>query len=251
MSDIPLEQFLADDPPSADINTLLIQARELVVEGDRTKAFDLVCQALKQDMKNADALYLYANLTPDTQKALAALRNLLQIDPQHERANALLEKLHRQQNQVTVVEKSKNDQWMQPSRPAQQDVLLQQLLVQQQMLEEQRRQPVINITNAPVNNNVATVTTVELEGRNQLAFWVGLLVGIFFLTFGFAHFMTGKIGTGIVHLLAGWIVWGSIAAVIITMTVGSGLCLVVPLHIALAYASANSGAKVRRYQNVY
>ena len=250
MSDTSLDSsFLDDVPPSVDQPALIAQARDLIVDGERDKALDLVRSVLNVNMENIDALYLYATLSADTEKSIRALRKLLQVDPQNEKANALLERLHKKSlfSDSPSETKLKNSQEVQPS--GQQEHLMRQMIAQQNaLLEEQRRQPVINInnSNAPVNtvgvNVGAGVAVVE---RNQTAFVVGLLVGIFLGTFGIAHIMTGRVGAGIGQMLLGWFLWGFIALTLIGLSAGLGACLVLPIHIALAYGSANSGAKVR------
>jgi TM2 domain-containing membrane protein YozV len=250
MTDIPSDALVPFDSPepkmTIDEAVLLSQVREHIVDGERDQAFKIVCQILNQNDKHPEALYLYATLSSSPDKAIAALQKLLSIQPQHQKANTLLEKLHSQQRDPMEISKPKHDEFGIPPAPGQ-DQLMQQMLRQQQMLlEQQQRQPIINITNAPVNTNTAAAYAgggVAVQERNQTAFIVALLVGIFLGTFGVAHIMTGKVGTGILVMLAGWIVWGGISITLIGLSMGIGACIVLPIHLALAYSTANSGAR--------
>src|SRR5688500_11766638 len=58
-------------------------AWELVLNGHRSYGYELVCAILRADKNNVDALYLYAVLAPNRDRARIALRQLLSIDPQH------------------------------------------------------------------------------------------------------------------------------------------------------------------------
>jgi len=238
MSDQPTNDLslpnTENDSSVVSVSDLLKEARELVIDGEREQAFTVVTKALKVDVNNPEALYMYGQLNPNKEKAVSALKKLMTIQPDHAKGKALLDKL----NDVNFLDDSPSKK----SAPDHNEVMAAMLKNQQMLLEQQARQPVINITNT--NTAVANSAVAAVAGRNQTAYIIGLLVGIFLGTFGVAHFINGKIGSGVVNMLLGWFVWGPIAALIITFSAGLGACLVLPIHIYLAHSTASKGAAI-------
>lgn len=103
--------------------------------------------------------------------------------------------------------------------------------------------PVVNIYNANVasSSSVAGAPGYVGSGRNQTALIVGFIAGVFGL-WGVAHFMNGKIGSGILWLIFGPILAGIAITVFSTITLGVGLILAIPLWLLMVYAQAKSGA---------
>jgi TM2 domain-containing membrane protein YozV len=231
-NDSSLPVFGNEPASIVSVSDLLKEARELVIDGEREKAFTVISQALKADMNNPEALYMYAQLNTNKEKSISALKKLMTLQPDHTKGKALLEKL----SDVDLFDNKPTS----AATKDQNDVLASVLKNQQMILEQQNRQPVIHITNT--NTATANAGVAAVAGRNQIAYIIGLLVGIFLGTFGVAHFINGKIGSGIVNLLLGWLIWGPIAFVLITVTGGLGACLVLPIHIALAHSTASKGA---------
>ncbi|MDE2776219.1 MAG: hypothetical protein OXI77_09795 [Chloroflexota bacterium] len=103
--------------------------------------------------------------------------------------------------------------------------------------------PVVNVynTNVASSSSVATAGGAIAGGRNQTALIVGFICGIFGL-WGVAHFMNGKIGSGIL-----WLIFGPILAVIAitvfsTITLGIGVLFAIPVWLLMVYAQAKGGA---------
>jgi hypothetical protein len=130
--------------------------------------------------------------------------------------------------------------------PQQQPPYPQQQSYQPQPYQQQPyyQQPSINI-NLMQSNQQTTNQSMGGYGAmaqpfNGPAFWVGFLCAFFINFHGIAHMMNGKLLTGLVYFALGWIVWAPI------LTVGAmavvGLCFTIPLHIALSYYGAKSGA---------
>ena len=103
--------------------------------------------------------------------------------------------------------------------------------------------PVVNVynTNIASSSSVAAVGGTLAGGRNQSAFIVGFIAGVFGL-WGVAHFMNGKVGSGILWLIFGPILAGIAITVFSTITLGIGLILAIPLWLLMVYAQAKSGA---------
>lgn len=98
--------------------------------------------------------------------------------------------------------------------------------------------PVVNV----YNTNVAPSASVAAAGgRNQTALIVGFVAGVFGL-WGVAHFMNGKIGSGILWLIFGPILAGIAITVFSTITLGIGILLAIPLWLLMVYAQAKGGA---------
>ena len=104
---------------------------------------------------------------------------------------------------------------------------------------------VVNVynTNVASSSSVAATGGALVGGRNQSAFIVGFITGVFGL-WGVAHFMNGKIGSGILWLIFGPILAGIAITVFSTITLGIGLILAIPLWLLMVYAQAKSGAKL-------
>lgn len=76
----------------------LKQAITLIKSGDKASAVNLVKEAIKEDKGNANAWYVLATALEDTDKRIKALENTLKLQPDHSRAQALLERLRPQQS---------------------------------------------------------------------------------------------------------------------------------------------------------
>lgn len=238
----------------------LERAMTLVRNGQREEAYKISVQVLKENRNNADAIWIYANLTPSKEKAIAALKKLLELEPGHAKAMKLLGQLtddddddvfgvgdetsRTVKTSVSVTSEPKQ------AEPDQSQLMMQQLLLQQQMLLEQQRrqaqQPSVYInnqnTNTPIANAFASAAVyrppIAQQERNNTAFMLGLIAGTFGF-FGVAHILNGKVGTGILLLLAGF-VWGGIFLGIAVTGIG---CIGLILHIVMTYYQADSGAK--------
>lgn len=219
-----------DIVPSA--NQQLTQAKELITAGNHAQALPIVVQILKQDRENVPALWLYANLkkTDDPDKAIAALRTLLKVDPNHQKAQRLLLQLDPED-----------------------DDLFDTFDVEK---------PVKSASKAPVEDRIQINfnPTIDVQGsrtqmvaggygmpmqvqpqRNETAFIIGMLAGIFLGLFGIAYLFNGKIGAGIGYIVMSFF-WWILAGVIVTVTLGFGAFIVIPLHIYLVYRNAKDGA---------
>ncbi|MBA3871158.1 MAG: hypothetical protein H0X30_18605 [Anaerolineae bacterium] len=230
--DKPKNDFLVStmEPEILTIDDLIQEAREQAVDSEREKAFKTITKALKMDASNTEALWLYATLNPNKEKAISALKKLLSIDPEHPKARGYLKKLVSSENALAVSGNTTTNQ---------NDLMARMLKNQEKLIEQQSRQPIINIHNQAIANSSGT----PLVEKNQTAYIIGLLAGIFFCTFGVAHIINGKVGSGIVNMLVGWVLWPALAGLIVTVTFGFGLLLVIPMHIALAHSTAKKGAR--------
>jgi len=233
MSDTP--EFDIDDTSSEEEARLIAEARELIVDGERAQALSKVQDALRLNKSNTDALWMFATLTKDVDKAKAALKRLLSLDPENDKASKMLNKLESaEDDELFGDSKAKEDE---------QSKIMKEMLKQQQaLLEKQSQQPVINITNTAANTNTMNqaVGGAMAAGVNQTALIIGFLVAIFLGIFGMAHLLNGKIGTGILYWILGWVIWFPLMVVI--AATGIGACFVIPLHIWVSYSQAKSGA---------
>ncbi|MCB9456649.1 MAG: TM2 domain-containing protein [Anaerolineaceae bacterium] len=231
MSDMPDPEL--DNLSSSEQEAKLIdEARELIVDGERDKALTKVQDALRLNKSNTDALWMFATLTTQSDKAIAALKRLLSLDSENDKARKLLTKFE-----------SENDELLsghEHEEGSQSEIMRQMLKQQQALLEQQNRQPVINITNMASNVANQTVGAVGGARRNETAFIVGLLAAIFLGIFGLAHLLNGKVGTGILYWIIGWVIWLPLALLI--SSTGIGACLMLPLHIWVSYSQAKNGA---------
>jgi len=81
----------------------------------------------------------------------------------------------------------------------------------------------------------------RVEPRNQAAFVVGVVAGLFGF-WGLAHILNDKVGTGLLWMFIGapivlGILYGSAV-----LTAGIGLCVALPLHVYFVYVQAKNGA---------
>jgi TM2 domain-containing membrane protein YozV len=236
----------------------IAEAKEIAFQ-DRREALRLVIEVLRMNPNNVEAIWMYVNLVEEQDKKIKGLQKLLRLDPTHQKARALLNKLELPVTSIVPQEKPKivhraNTSVHWPANEQNSDVAVQeqnQLLkrmVEQQneMLRQRQSTPVINIHNAPTANATVMGTPYPVEVQNQTAFLIGVLVGIFLSTFGIAHIVNGKVGQGILWILVGWFIWLPIAALIVSLSAGLGACLVLPLHIVFAYNNAKNGARTVR-----
>jgi TM2 domain-containing membrane protein YozV len=70
---------------------------------------------------------------------------------------------------------------------------------------------------------------------------VGFLAALFFGIFGVAHLINGKIGGAVVYFIGG-LIWVAVAGIAITLTAGLAGCILLPIHIYLAYSWSKKGA---------
>lgn len=223
-----------------DIEQLLKEAREYIIDGEKKLAFANVVKALRIDESHPEALWLYATLHSTREKAVVALKRLLAVQPDHTKARALLNKWS---DEALVADKP----WQQNN---QNELIAQMLRNQQLLIERQQQTPVINITNA--NNSTATadvdvnIDTRKIDTRkkhqdyNRTAYLLGIIFGLFGIL-GVAYMANGKLGNGIIILLAGGIVWLPIMAAI--ASTGSGACLALLIHAGVVHYVSRAGAR--------
>jgi hypothetical protein len=72
----------------------LQEAYQLIKSGNKQDATRLLLAVLKEDRDNADAWWLLANATTDTDKQRQALNQVLRLKPDHNAAQRLLEKVN-------------------------------------------------------------------------------------------------------------------------------------------------------------
>ncbi len=103
--------------------------------------------------------------------------------------------------------------------------------------------PVVNVynTNYASSSSVAAAGGAVAGSRNQTALIIGFIAGVFGL-WGVAHFMNGKIGSGILWLIFGPILAAIAITVFSTITLGIGILLALPIWLLMVYAQAKSGA---------
>jgi len=214
-----MDDFDFGGSDAQSIETLLGKARDLIAAGDYNNAKPLVNQILKQDGNNVKALWMYANLTQgdNPQKAVEALKRLIQVDPSHAKARALLDKLD--DDDPFPVSSSRGN------------------------TGSFQGQPVINVH---VNNTANAQAAggqpmMMLQGKrvNQTAFIIGIIAS-FFGFFGIAHILNGKVGKGILWVILGFI-WDVILLALSATVVLS--CVGLGIHIYLMYSVAKQGAE--------
>ncbi|MCB9452589.1 MAG: hypothetical protein H6672_14220 [Anaerolineaceae bacterium] len=236
MSDVPDVEF--DNMSTSEQEAKLIdEAREMIVDGERDKALNKIQDVLRLNKSNTDALWMFATLTSQPDKAITALKRLLSMDSENDKARKLLNKLESENDDLLSSPSS--------SKGDEHNEMMRQMLKQQQaLLEQQSRQPVINITNTASSSPTQNVGMMGMAGakRNDTAFIIGLLVAIFLGIFGMAHLLNGKVGTGILYWVLGWVVWAPL--LILISATGVGACLMIPLHIWVSYSQAKNGATI-------
>jgi len=77
----------------SDPQNLLKQAAKAVQEGNFTVARAILSDILKANPNNADAWYIAAFATNEREQKIRALERALNIDPSHEKARQLLDRL--------------------------------------------------------------------------------------------------------------------------------------------------------------
>lgn len=82
---------------------------------------------------------------------------------------------------------------------------------------------------------------VKNEQRNETAFVVGLLAGLFGL-WGLAHILNNKIGTGLLWMFIGAPIIILLLGALTILTAGIGGLIALPLHVYIVYRHAKSGA---------
>ena len=82
---------------------------------------------------------------------------------------------------------------------------------------------------------------VKNEQRNETAFVVGLLAGIFGL-WGLAHILNNKIGTGLLWMFIGAPIVIILLGALTFLTAGIGGLIALPLWVYIIYRHAKSGA---------
>lgn len=252
--DLPISTSIVRVLSLEEQRQLLDEAKELIVSGDREEALKIVVRVLQSNKNNAEAIWMYINLTPNRSNIEPALKKLLVIQPQHLKAQTMLRKLESNYNLTLGQELGTPHQNIESfSRPVSvqpavdNQAIMQQLIMQQQrLLEHQMRQvnnpQPIHITNVNNNSANAVAFTPYPVGprRNEQAYSVGRFFANFLGTFGVAHLMNGKPVMGIITMLLGWgwlpVFWGGIST-------GIGAFVVIPLHYYFAKSNAESGAR--------
>lgn len=82
---------------------------------------------------------------------------------------------------------------------------------------------------------------VKNEQRNETAFVVGLLAGLFGL-WGLSHILNNKIGTGLLWMFIGAPIVIIFLGALTILTAGIGGLIALPLHVYIVYRHAKSGA---------
>lgn len=82
---------------------------------------------------------------------------------------------------------------------------------------------------------------VKNDERNETAFVVGLLAGLFGL-WGLAHILNNKIGTGLLWMFIGAPIVIIFLGALTLLTAGIGGLIALPLHVYIVYRHAKSGA---------
>lgn len=82
---------------------------------------------------------------------------------------------------------------------------------------------------------------VKNDERNETAFVVGLLAGLFGL-WRLAHILNNKIGTGLLWMFIGAPIVIIFLGALTLLTAGIGGLIALPLHVYIVYRHAKSGA---------
>ncbi|MCZ7540855.1 MAG: hypothetical protein M5U29_13300 [Anaerolineae bacterium] len=227
------------------------RVQQLLQDGKRAEAFSLITDILMRNPSDPKGLYVYAQLATDRGAAIQALKNALQLQPDYFEARLLLDRLESSPETSPASHAMPSGLPFPPtSLPSpSSDNLLQQMLVQHHMLMEQQMLSQQQLSQQQMLNQQQLAqqqlmtprpaTHILVADSNALAFWLGA-VAAFFGFFGVAHMISGRVGTGIVYLLLGF-VWDAIAIALTSTVVGA--CLALPLHLILCYHSAKDGAR--------
>ncbi|HEX3053863.1 MAG TPA: hypothetical protein VHP83_24610 [Aggregatilineaceae bacterium] len=213
---------------------LVIQANQLILNGQRAQAFNAVLQALSLNPNSTDALYLYAQLSPDRQQALEAAWRVLNAQPNHTEARLLYERLQSQPAAPSPA--PGGDQQIMQQMLMQHHMLMQQQMLNQQQIAQQQmmmRQPPPMIPFQPV-------TVID-----QTIFGVGFLLSCLIGLFGVSYMMNDQPVTGAIVLIVGFVWDGILIALLLS---GIGAVLGIVLHLAFCYLTARAGSRV--VQNV-
>lgn len=243
-NNLPVPTGSPNLPAESSSMGLMAQARQAAASGNTNAAINYLEQMLHIDSQNIDALWLYAQVHPDTDRTMKALNRILAINPNHFEARMFLER-------IQTTRASAPDDSSQVNRMLQQMMMQQQMLLQQQLANQMQQQPQqqpinINVANNTQNQQVQYGAGYGMMGlipqQNGAAFWVGFLAAFFLGFFGIAHMMTGRVTTGIGYLLLGWFIWAPIF--FFTALLIFPLLVTIPLHIAFAYQNARDGSIV-------
>jgi TM2 domain-containing membrane protein YozV len=177
-------------------------------------------------------LWWYARLATNRKSRIRALEHLLSLEPGHQKAEALLDKLD------PIVDTTFDAPLYDPS-PSYYDpepsyysassgsestqIERERLALERERLALERRR------------------FQRQSDVNQAALAIGFIAAGFFGFFGVAHMVNGKIGEGIMRMIGGW-VYLFIAGFVLGLTLFVAAIVIVPMHFVISYNDAKKGA---------
>ena len=189
-----------------DERALLERAHNLEMDGREAEAFGIVGRILQTNPNNVEASHAFARL----QRTMPAKSKPIS----HE-----------------VTPPSNHD--------IRQLVRQNQTLMQQ--VQQQASPTVVRITNQNVGNQAATIappSVLAREERNNAAFIVGVIAGVFGLL-GLAHLFNGKVGTGLALVFLGTPLYAVFWLAVLATGIGF---FAIPLHFVVIWQNAKRGA---------
>lgn len=211
--------MMEDKIKNDDLRARLDEVRLLIAEDLDSEAILRLKSILKTSPENLEALLLYAQASPSSDKAKQTINKILDIDPDNAEARMLMRRIDKEAELTATAS--------QPSAI-----------------------PTINIVNNNDNTSSANASAAVMSGiggmvdggTNKTAFWIGF-IATFFGLFGLAHMFNDRILKGLLYLFVLGPLFIFVLSFITALTAGVGIIVTVPLYFVGAWRHAKKGAK--------
>jgi hypothetical protein len=87
------DPFDEDDDDLSQVDSRLVEAIELIELGDKRGAIKLAQAVMKEDRRNVDAYWVYANAEDNTDRKVKALERVIALKPDHDEAQTWLDEI--------------------------------------------------------------------------------------------------------------------------------------------------------------
>ena len=171
------------------------------------------------------------------EEAFGIVRRILQTNPNNVEASRAYARLLRV---MPVKQKPVSHEATPPNNHDIQELVRQNHELRQQV-QQRANPPVVQITNQNIGNQAAYVApppVVAREERNNAAFIIGVIAGLFGLL-GLAHLFNGKVGSGLALVFLGSPLYAMFWLAVIATGVGF---FAIPLHFVVIWQNAKRGA---------
>ena len=171
------------------------------------------------------------------EEAFGIVRRILQTNPNNAEASRAYDRLQRvmpaNQKPVSHVATPPNNHDIQELVRHNQELM--------EQVQQRANPPTVQITNQNIANQAAYVAPPPVyarEERNNVAFIVGVIAGIFGLL-GLAHLFNGKVGTGLALIFLGTPLYAVFWLAVLATGIG---IFAIPLHFVVIWQNAKRGA---------